>query len=117
MIHLDIEVDLPQTVARALGATLADVQPREDAPVPLCPMGHHPFCLFVRTDTPATDATPASPQRRAGFRASRYACRPCRGFSSSVGSRIIRASTSNPARVSSSSMRSGDTQYTSSESS
>lgn len=49
MIHLDIEVDdLPWAVAhaRALGATLADLQPQEDVRVLLDPVGH-PFCLFV----------------------------------------------------------------------
>ncbi|WNO76242.1 MULTISPECIES: hypothetical protein [unclassified Streptomyces] len=50
MIHLDIEVDLPQAVARARGATLAEVQPREDVPVPLCPVGR-PFRLFAPADS------------------------------------------------------------------
>ncbi|WP_327685660.1 hypothetical protein [Streptomyces sp. NBC_00467] len=50
MIHLDIEVDLPKAVARAVGATLADVQPQEDAPEPLCPVGHT-FCLLAPTDS------------------------------------------------------------------
>ncbi|MER7660087.1 VOC family protein [Streptomyces sp. NPDC096193] len=52
MIHLDIEVDdLPEAVARAraLGATLADIQPQEDVRVLLDPVGH-PFCLFVCAD-------------------------------------------------------------------
>ncbi|MFD5315550.1 VOC family protein [Streptomyces sp. NPDC127098] len=52
MTHPDIGVsDLASAVghALALGATLAEFQPRADVRVLCDPVGH-PFCLFVRTD-------------------------------------------------------------------